>query len=158
MKPRIYHYALAHTFGFTGAVGVVASVALLLEGFRSEGVLIADWGVAIWIALATIPAAALGWLLGIIALGPWLFHIASKIQGAPFGVGDQVWILSGKHKGTLTNVYAVWAERGQVRVELGPEAREEVTDVLCILAVCRVKSAEPDAGAERHVLGDSIED
>jgi hypothetical protein len=115
-------------------------LALLLARFLSEDALVPQFNVLVWIVLAAIPVAALGYILGIILLWSLTFgHVAARLQGWPFAVGDRVWILSGKHKGTLTTVYEVWAERGQVRVDLGSEAKGKVTDVYCAVAVCRAR-------------------
>ena len=77
--------------------------------------------------------------------------------GWPFAVGDRVWILSGTHKNTVSTVYAVWSERGQVRVDLGTEAREKVEDVYSAVAVCRARSTEGAApnGGPGTQLGNS---
>lgn len=69
-------------------------------------------------------------------LGP----IAARLQGWPFAVGDRVWILSGRHKNRIATVYAVWLERGLVRVDLGPELRKQFDDVYCAVTVCRVRN------------------
>jgi len=120
----------------------------MLVGLHSEGVLIPQPGVLIWIALAAVPLAAIGWIVGIIVIwGMMLGHIAARLQGWPFAVGERVWILTGRHKNTIAKVYEVWTERGQVRVELGPELKEKVEDVYCAVEICRARNTEPDGPA-----------
>lgn len=120
----------------------------MLAGLHSERALIPEAGVLIWIVLAAVPAAAIGWIIGIIFIwGMMLGHVVARLQGWPFAVGDRVWILSGRHKNSVAAVYEVWSERGQVRVELGPELRDKVEDVYCAVAVCRVRNTEPDGAA-----------
>lgn len=51
-----------------------------------------------------------------------------------------MWVLSGEHRGTLANVYAVWKERGAVRVDLGCEAKEKVR--MCIASLPFVATGE----------------
>lgn len=111
----------------------------MLARLSFEHVVTLQLEVLIWIALAAIPVAAVGWIVGIFFVWPTLLGpIAARLQGWPFSVGDRVWILRGRHKGTVTDVYEVWSERGQVRVELGHEARDKVEDVYCAVQVCRV--------------------
>lgn len=120
----------------------------MLASQQSEGVLVPQPGVLLWIVLAAIPMAAIGWIVGIIFIwGMMLGHIAARLQGWPFAVGDRVWILTGRCKNTIGTVYEVWTERGQVRVELGAELKEKVEDVFCAVAVCRARNTEPDGTA-----------
>ena len=76
--------------------------------------------------------------------------MAARLQGWPFKIGDEVCILSGKHINTITRIYEVWDERGQVRLDLGEEAKNAVDDVFCAVTVCRMKTqnkpAHPTAG------------
>ena len=65
----------------------------------------------------------------------WL--ILSKINGAPFHKGDEVQIISGSYKGKTATVYEVWKERGQVRLDLGEQAKKAVTDVFSFIEVYR---------------------
>jgi len=144
MKPPFYRYILARTAGISAGVGVVGALALMLMSIHSEGVLIFRIGVLTWIVLVAVPVAAIGWMVGTIFLwGMVLGPVAARLQGWPFAVGDRVWILSGAHKNTITTVHEVWVERGQVRVELGPELKRKVEDVYCAVAVCRAHIAEP---------------
>jgi len=148
VKPPISRHVLAHTARVLAGIGVIGALALMLAGLGSEGALVPQPGVLMWIVLAAIPMAAIGWVLGIIVLwGMLLGHVAARMQGWPFAVGDRVWILSGKYKDTITTVYEVWTERGQVRVELGPEMKAKVDDVYCAVAVCRARNTEPSGPA-----------
>jgi hypothetical protein len=146
VKPPLYRYVLAHSAGISAGIGVIGALTLMLAGLHSEGALIPQAGVLIWFVLAAVPVAAIGWIVGIIFIwGIMLGQFAARLQGWPFAVGDRVWILSGKHRNTVAAVYEVWSERGQVRVELGPELREKVEDVYCAVAVCRARNTEPDS-------------
>jgi hypothetical protein len=148
VKPLLHRYILAHTAGVSAGIGVIGALALMLAGLHSEGALIPHAGVLLWIALAAVPVAAIGWIVGIIFLwGMMLGHIAARLQGWPFAVGDRVWILTGRHKNTIATVYEVWTERGQVRVELGAELKKKIEDVYCAVAVCRARNTQPDGAA-----------
>jgi hypothetical protein len=83
----------------------------------------------------TLPCA---WLF----LGP-LYHLRAKLNGAPFHVGDRVRILVGPHRNCVVQVYDVWSERNQVRVELGAQARAEVSDVFSCTQVYREVESQP---------------
>jgi len=137
MRPSLFNYALAHTFGISAAIGVICVFAWLFTPIMPLQTLVTEWSAALWTVLATISAVGLGWFFGVLFIWPISFRIARALQGAPFHVGDHVWILVGKHKGTLTRVYEVWDERGQIRVELGADDKTAVTDVFCVVEICR---------------------
>ncbi len=148
MKPSLHHYLLAHTANASAAIGAVGALGVLLAILHAEGVLVARVEVLIWVALAALPVAAIGWIVGIVFLWHMMLgHVAARLQGWPFAVGERVWILSGRYRDTLATVYEVWSERGQVRVELGQEAKEKVEDVFCAVAICRARNAEQVCGS-----------
>lgn len=100
------------------------------------------WGIVKFIGLMLI-AAALGFMLGVfpggMLIGILLLWIEHR-NGAPFAPGDEVIILSKRFPGRVTRIHAVWAERRQVRVELGDDERENVTDVFFYTDICRTKA------------------
>jgi hypothetical protein len=145
MKPSPHHYVLAHTAGISMGLGVIGALAIMLVTLHSDGVLIPQFGVIVWVILASLPVAAIGYVVGLMFIWQMMLsNLAARLQGWPFGVGDKVRILSGPHKDTISTVYAVWSERGQVRVDLGPQAREKFEDVYCAVAVCRARSTEQE--------------
>ena len=130
-------------------LGAGAGILLLLLALRDEGVLVADFGVWCWIVLAAILAGLIGLILGVIFIwGILLSRFAAWIQGWPFKVGDEVVILTGKHRNTVTTVYEIWEQRGQVRVELGEDLKKSVKDVFCGVEVCRNKRKTPNQTSE----------
>ena len=135
--PSYYNFALAQTSWIAVALGASAGLSLMTWTLADEGILAGDWLAWLWVAVAAVLVAALGAYLGLILLWPILGTLAARIQGAPFNVGDAVWVLEGRRRGTKAVVYEIWKERGQVRVDLGAEARERCEDVFCIVAVCR---------------------
>jgi hypothetical protein len=140
MRPSLFNYALAHTCEFSMATGIFRALAFLFTSIMPLQTVGMNWSVALWATLAAIPTAGIGWMAGVFMIWPVAGRVAGALQGAPFHVGDPVWVLVGKYKDTLTRVYEVWDERGQVRVELGAKEREDVTDVFCIVAICRDRS------------------
>ncbi|NLB55461.1 MAG: hypothetical protein GX811_06810 [Lentisphaerae bacterium] len=147
MRPAVYRYMVAHTSTFSMGMGVVIAISLTLLFLHGEGALVPDIGVWLWILVATIPAGLIGLIFGVIVIWQILLsYPAARIQGWPFKVGDEVVILTGRHKNT-TRIYEIWEERGQVRVDLGEALKQEVKDVFCAVEVCRKRNSEPAGGA-----------
>ncbi len=86
-----------------------------------------------------VPALPLGAIVGMMTLGPVIYHVCRFLNGGPYQAGDNVYILVGPHRGRVVTIYEVWNTRGQVRVDLGEQAKREVKDVFDDLQVCRVK-------------------
>ncbi len=120
VRPSILNHLFARGFAIAGVAGALAlavAVACMAES-RS-----------LWAVIAVIAALPLGGLLGLLFLWPLLFRIGGWVNGAPFQEGDTVRVLVGRHRGRVGPVYEVWASRGQVRVQLDPQAAQNVTDV-----------------------------
>jgi hypothetical protein len=145
MKPSFIHYLLAHTAGISAGIGALGGVALLLQILRDADALIPDTATIMWSIIAGVPMAAMGWVFGMAFLWKILAPLAARVQGWPFQVGDEVCVLSGKDINRITRIYEIWNERGQVRLELGDEAKIAVEDVFCIVAVCRMKTQNKPA-------------
>ena len=92
MRPSLFNYALAHTFGISAATGIVCTLALLFTEMPLQ-MLATDLSIAVWDVLAAIIVVCLGWFFGVLFIWPITFRIARALQGAPFRVGDHVWIL-----------------------------------------------------------------
>jgi hypothetical protein len=126
---------------WTWTVCVVALFALgILPGFRF------DLKGTLYFALLMVAAILLAAITGGIFFGIFVvpfYRWQGARNGAPFRVGDEVMILSRRHRGRVTRVYEVWEGRHQVRVELGEDAKKAVTDVLSYVEVCRCTSATP---------------
>ena len=118
-------------------IGAVGAITLLLLALHDEGVLVADFGVWLWILIAAILAGLIGLIIGVTVIWGNLSRIAARIQGWPFKVGDEVVILTGIHKHKVGKIYEIWEERGQVRLDLGEDLKKAVKDVFCTVEVCR---------------------
>jgi hypothetical protein len=105
------------------------------------GALVLAWLVGRFVAILV------GWFI----LGPLYFGQALR-NGAPFRVGESVRLLAGSHTGRVVRIYDVWAERSQVRVELGELARNRVEDVFSHVEVCR--EATPSNNAPHLTSGE----
>ena len=97
--------------------------------------------------MASVP---LGWLLGGLYLGVFVSAIARRINGAPYVEGDKIRILVGPYKNRVTDVYEVWTTRNQIRVDLGEEAKKNVTDVFFAEEVSREKNSEDNSLVSRR--------
>ena len=142
MKPALHNYFLAHTPIYSAAIGIVGTIGMFLKALHDGGALIGDWHVIGWIVLASIPIAAIGYIIGMIFIWMMLGGVAARIQGWPFKVGEELVILAGKEKGRMAKVYDVWEPRGQVRLELGDAAKDSFKDVYCAVAVTRARNTE----------------
>ena len=124
----------------------------MLFTLHIEGVLMGNWPVIGWIILAAIPIAGIGYIVGVAFIWMLLGGIAARIQGWPFEKGDEVVILTGQNRGRVTKIYEVWEPRGQVRLELGGEAKESFADVYCAVAITRAKSQNKSSQPTRLSL------
>ena len=66
-----------------------------------------------------------------------LYEYGARLNGAPFSVGDRVRILVGPHRDRVVEIYELWDERLQVRVNLDPESKDKVKDVFSYNEICR---------------------
>jgi hypothetical protein len=132
MRPLRVQYVLAHAYKIA-----MGSGALLL----AVVVAVASGGFSVWSVVATIVALPLGSILGALFFGPFIFAIASKLNGSPFHEGDVVRILTGPHRDRVTRIYEMWRERNQARVDLGEAAQKDVTDVFGYTEICRERDA-----------------
>ena len=129
-------HRLWHGSWLVGAVGI-AAVLLCLQEAPLPTLTGGPWGLAIIVGLSS---GALGWILsfpvGWLLLGP-IFHSQGIHNGGPFQPGDRVLILGGPHKEQTALVYGTW-QHGQVRVDLGPEAKASYKDVFAPYELLRL--------------------
>jgi hypothetical protein len=113
-----------------------------------------DWHFLVLFVGAILLAPVFGCYVSLLfmwfILGP-VYYARGRLNGAPFHEGDHVQILVGLHRGRVVRVYAIWAERNQVRVELGEQKTKGVSDVFSYFQVCRAvmpnNALEPTATA-----------
>jgi len=128
MKPSPIRYFFGHGWKVSmciGALVVAVWVGLSCGSF------------SVWAALAVLLALPLGCILGAVFLWPFFFIVGSKINGSPFHEGDLVHILVGPHRDRVGRIYEMWPSRNQVRVEIGDQAKKDVTDVFSYNEICR---------------------
>src|SRR5688572_9012020 len=91
--------------------GALICPALALAAAEVGWEVFNDWRTAVWTVLISVSAAALGFMLAILAgwifLAP-IFHARAKANGAPFKEGDIVQVITGPHRGTVARVYSQW--------------------------------------------------
>lgn len=127
-----------------GTAGTVAWCAWTLAAVLEP----TAWSIA-WFSLMVVLSGVLGLLgsfLAAVLFLPPLYHARALLNGAPYAVGERVRILCGAHRGRVARVSEVWAERHEVRVELGAKEREAVEDVFSYVEVCR----EPPPPTRQH--------
>ncbi|HSG70431.1 MAG TPA: hypothetical protein VLA12_08445 [Planctomycetaceae bacterium] len=120
--------------------GASIGVAAGLNSTEFRLGLLLEWPTNLWFGLVTIISALVGYFLaifpGIFVIGP-LLDDRSRINGAPFAVGDCVQIISGKHAGQVVKIYSTW-QGDLVRVDLGEEAKHSYQDIFGPLQLLRV--------------------
>ena len=135
MKPRTLNKICAHpkTIAFT-----LGACALDVVGYYSFGeaplqAITPNWQAMLFLVAIIIPAITLlGGLLGMLAFWLPIRIICSRINGAPLKLGDQVMILSGRHKGIIAEVYEITQGQGGwelARLDLGMELKEQFRDI-----------------------------
>src|SRR5688572_851606 len=122
MRPTIGQYLFAHQWPIRAALlggtfGMMVWTAAALVPVLEPGA----WAV-VWCAFLIVVSGLLGLLASLVASAvflPPLYQVRGLLNGAPYAVGDHVRVLVGPHRGRVARVYEVWADRAQVRVELG---------------------------------------
>lgn len=119
----------------TGAAVSVAWFAMQLWPLFEKS----PWNL-LWCVMLLPVAAALGAMLGALSgcfILPPILDFIERRNGKPFHVGDEVVILSKRHRGRVVRIYEVWPERHLVRVELDEPSRKSVTDAFGFTDICR---------------------
>jgi hypothetical protein len=140
VKPKPSHYFFAQ--GWLLFVGPVAMALLLGAGAGRIWWDGAPMPRVTAGAVVTVLCAAVGGLyaslLITIPMFVPLYEWRAKVNGAPFRIGDTVRVLRGRYRDQIGTVYAVWRERGQLRVDLGKPAKDRLEDVFWQTEVLRV--------------------
>jgi hypothetical protein len=122
-------------------------MGVAIWGIPPLSVIAPDWGTTGGSAIAIVFALIFGFFFGIlfsidmlIRSSP-IYDICVRINGGPFKVGDTVQILTGPHRGRVTQIYSPWRESA-FRVRLGPEAEKENKDIFCSIGLLRDENIE----------------
>ena len=91
-----------------------------------------------------VAAGGAAFVTRVFVLWPFAGRLVGRFNGAPFEGGDVVCILVGPNRDRTVRVYAVWSERGQVRVELGESEKAAITDVFGYWEICRTAPREDE--------------
>jgi hypothetical protein len=148
MKPRMLNIVCAHPIAISWCLGaavldtaVISSVA----GDLSNPAVLLRPTVLLCLTLATVSATILGYFLGMFTCWPLARVVCSRLNGAPFRIGDTVLILSGPRKGTMTRVYDTCVGQGGwnlLKLELEPQDRTDYSDIFeeySVLRICRTE-------------------
>jgi hypothetical protein len=142
VKPSLAQYIFAKNWPAKVYFSVAAAfgVGVAVTTCQPSMAMFSDWGFLLLFVVSVLAAPVLFFFLSLplawMVLGP-LYWARGKLNGAPFHVGDHVRILVGPHRDHVGQVYAVWDERRQVRVELDAEAKKDCSDVFSFTQVCR---------------------
>jgi hypothetical protein len=138
MNPRFYHYLCAQCHWVAAYLGAVILVTLLGFACAPELHNSSDQLYILKFVVAFISLFLLGMILGTLLIWPFLCIVAVKINGGPFSKNDKVLILVKPQKNTISEVYEIWGERGQLRVYLDEEKKKAVKDVFGEHQVLRI--------------------
>lgn len=127
MKPSLIQYFLGHGHKASMFVGTTVAAVIVIRACEA---------LSSWTAIAVLVALPLGSLLGAWLVWPWVFTIASKINGSPFHEGELVHVLVGPYRDRVGRIYEMWPSRNQVRVEIDEKAKKDVSDVFGYNEVC----------------------
>jgi len=117
-------------------------------GIPPLSVIAPDWGTAGGCAIAIVFALTFGFFFGVLCFmdvysrSSPIYDICVRINGGPFKVGDTVQILTGPHRGRVTQIYSPWRESA-FRVRLGPEEEKECKDIFSSMGLLRNENTEP---------------
>jgi hypothetical protein len=151
MRVNPIQYAFAYDIpgklcyvGFPIAVLVWSFVKsdIRLENLKDLSVL----GFGLLICVISVP---LGLLLAALFICFFLspFYLAvERMNGGPFRQGDRVYVIAGRNKGEIKEVYSGWQGLA-VRLIIGEAEKETFKDVYWSLSLIKVEQAEPEPGA-----------
>jgi hypothetical protein len=149
MRPSLLQYLVARWLiplwfsAWTGS-GVACGAILSLRVLMAFPAGVLNLLLIPFLAIYCILAGALGFFIGVLVgaiVLPPICWWRGWVNGAPFQVGDRVRILDGPHRDEVRTIYTVWDERGEVRLDFGPHAKEEFADTFSYLSVCREQQA-----------------
>jgi len=138
MRPSALNRICAHPMIVSwvcGASVLNTTVIVLLLNDVSLSSVFADWPTALSTLIVLTLTSMLGFFLGMFTCWPLIRRACCRFNGAPLKIGDQVMILSGPHKGEMTDVYAITIGQGGwnlARLKLGQECEVIVSNRLQI--------------------------
>jgi hypothetical protein len=143
----------AHAAIIACALGACALNVLLLYWVASRApvrAVVTDWQTMLYVLIAWIPGTLLGSLCGTMFLGQLVRIVCSKINGAPLGLGDQVMVLSGPHRGIIAEVYEITIGQGGwelSRLDLRIEHKDRFNNIFEEYSLFKIAQREQDGAA-----------
>ena len=99
----------------------------------------------LFLILAVIGAAGLGFYVGMFTCWFWVRPLCCKLNGAPFKIGDHAVIMVGQLRGTVAEVEDITKGQGGqdvVWLDLGPERRKKFSNIFEEYSLMKVKKGE----------------
>jgi hypothetical protein len=137
MKLRMLRRVLVRTFWICTCVPAAVVPILFLVWGPLYPTLLRDPSYTFSLLVFFVAAGGAAFVVSVFVLWPFAGRLVGRFNGAPFEVGEVVCILVGSNRDRTVRVYAVWSERGQVRVELGDTEKATITDVFGYWEICR---------------------
>jgi hypothetical protein len=158
LKPSLAQYVLAtnwvpYLWQWTWAMSAVAWAAYAL---RPTIAAFSNVWFLLFGVLTIVLAFAAGWFASIIPtwllFGP-ILHDRGLANGGPFGPGDWVQVIAGKHRGRVVQVYSEW-QNNTVRVDLGDSEKQRYADIFSAYELFRQSD---DSQSTKHAAADDGE-
>ena len=147
MKPKVTNVICAYPMLLSWLIGAAVLdtlVVFAIAGHSSWSVLIAPTLLGS-VAFALVPATLLGWFLGMFTCWPFVSRICTRYNGAPFAVGEDVVILGGRCRGTVTKIYETTKGQGGqtlLKLDIGQEMKETHLDLYDEYSITRATKGE----------------
>ena len=126
------------------AVGPVIALAVAIGTCEPATATFRNWQGVLLLVVILVVSPLLGYFAALLGaafvIGP-MYRAQARSNGAPFGEGDRVQVLAGKHRGTVTTVYSTF-QGASVRVRLGATEAESCADVFGTTQLLREPAAE----------------
>ena len=126
-----------------GAIVLNAFICLLISKEVPFSIIVSDWSSTLLLIFAFFPVSLLGYFAGMFTVWPMIRVICSRFNGAPLRIGDRVQVLTGPHKGKITEVYEIFLGQGRwelASINLNPEEKAKCTDIHEVYTLYKIKN------------------
>ena len=145
---RIFAYDVPGTLCYFGFP--IAAVAITF--WATETPWSYSLGISVLIVVFMVPVGLLSAGLFICFFLSPLYLAVERMNGGPFKPGDRVYVLVGRHKGRVTEVYSNWQGLA-VRIRIGEYEEKTRKDIYSSTSLVKVKGAERRGAGARPLRG-----
>jgi hypothetical protein len=155
MTSRLHNKICAHPVAVSwllGACALAGAIFILLSREVGLASILSDLRAALFLTFGLFLATLLGYFVGMFTCWPFIRPICSRVNGAPFKIGDHVLVLSGPEQGQTAEVYEITVGQGGwnlVRLDFGEERRKSFRDIFEEYSLLRIDGEQDAAGNSR---------